>query len=108
MAPDGTAPVCRLEDAVGMLTRSRVSSGSVLRASQIEEPLLVRRGERVTVHCLNGGVALRVQARALRDGRRGELIECVLDGRDRAFSARVSDRGVAVMVLDGRPRGDTE
>lgn len=106
MVPDGTAPVSRLEDAVGMLTRARVPGGSVLRVSQIEEPVLVRRGERVTVHCLNGGVALRVQARALRDGKRGEQIECVLDGRERAFTARVSDRGVAVMVLDSEGRGD--
>jgi flagella basal body P-ring formation protein FlgA len=112
MEPDGTPPVARLEDAVGMLTQSRVKAGSVLRESQIEMPVLVRRGERVTVHCLNGGVALRVQARALRDGKRGEQIECVLDGRDRTFTARVSDRGVAVMVLDGDgsdvARGDME
>lgn len=107
MSPNGTAPVERLKDAIGMLTRTRLKEGAVLRESQIERPVLVKRGERLTVHCLNGGVALRVQARALRDGKRGEQIECVLEGRDRSFLARVSDRGVAVMVLDA-PMGELE
>lgn len=105
--PAAEAPVERLEDAVGMLARTRLDAGDVLRVGDVEAPLLVRRGDRVTVHCMSGGVALRVMARAEADGRMGELVECRIDGRRRAFLARVADRGVVVMNLDARAKEDS-
>jgi flagella basal body P-ring formation protein FlgA len=105
--PASESPVERIEDAVGMLARTRLDAGDVLRTGDIEAPLLVRRGDRVTVHCMSGGVALRVMARAEADGRMGELVECRIDGRRRAFQARVTDRGVVVMNLDARATEDS-
>ncbi|MFG0273604.1 MAG: flagella basal body P-ring formation protein FlgA, partial [Phycisphaerales bacterium] len=57
--PAEESPVGRLEDAVGMLARTRLDAGDLLRVGDIDAPLLVRRGDRVTVHCMSGGVALR-------------------------------------------------
>lgn len=100
--PAEEAPVHALEHAVGMHARTRLEAGDILRQGDIEPPLLVRRGERVTVHCISGGVALRVKARAEHDARMGELVECRIDGRRSGFAARVTGEGVAVVNLDLR------
>lgn len=100
--PAEEAPVQGLDNAVGMHARTRLEAGDILRQNDIEPPLLVRRGERVTIHCISGGVALRVKARAEHDARMGELVECRIDGRRSGFAARVTGEGVAVVNLDFR------
>lgn len=106
--PAGEAPVAGMESALGMLARTRLDAGAILRKGDIEAPILVRRGERVTVHCMSGGVALRVKARAQADARMGELVECRIDGRRGGFGARVTGRGVVVMNLDARSQEEAQ
>ena len=77
----------------------------MVRESDVEPPVLVKRGERISVHCLSGGVVVRIKARALADAREGELVECRADGGEQVISARVTGRAVAVIDADAaRPR----
>jgi len=92
------------DDVVGSALRRTLESGRVVTETDIEPPLLVQRGDKTAVHCLSGSLVLRVTARALDSGRRGEVIELEsleADRRERRrFSARVSGPGEVVASAD--------
>jgi len=98
--PAGSAMVGAVEDAVGAVARKRLDAGAILRAEALEPPIVVRRGELVTVHCVSGGVVVKAKARAARDGRAGERLELRMDGSKKTFVARVVAPGRAVVNLD--------
>ena len=96
VSPSGSPVIGDAAAAAGNLARTRLSAGTILREALIEKPLVIRRNELVTVHCLSGSVALRVEARALDNGRPGDVIEFRVDRESEPFTARVSGPGVAV------------
>jgi flagella basal body P-ring formation protein FlgA len=100
MEPGGGALVSDASDAIGKRARKRLHPGSMLRASDLEEPLAVLRGEIVEVLAVNGGIGLQTKARALRDARVGERIECRIDRSRYTFMARVDGPGRVIVVLD--------
>lgn len=88
------------EAAVG----TRLTPGQVIQAGDLAPPVVVRRGEPATVHCVSGTVVITTRARALAEAREGETIEFEsLDGR-RRFTARVDGRGRAVIVVPSPDR----
>ncbi|MBL0928225.1 MAG: flagellar basal body P-ring formation protein FlgA [Phycisphaerales bacterium] len=87
-------------DAQGLLARTRIAPGSIVRADHLEAPVVVRRGELVTVRALAGGVEVKASARARQPGARGEVIECVVEGGKKTFLARVEGPGLVVMSLN--------
>jgi flagella basal body P-ring formation protein FlgA len=60
--------------AVGLEARRAVRAGEVIRAGDLGEPELVKRGDVVTVILSTAGMTLTVRGQALRDGRRGDLV----------------------------------
>lgn len=97
MEPSGAPPVRSMPDALGAVAKTRLDAGSVLRTDHIEAPLVIRRGDLVSVHALAGGLTVRTRARALADAREGELVE-LSRARDRKpFVARAAGPGIAVL-----------
>jgi len=78
-----------LEDVAGMETTQAVPAGTVLQRSMVRSPLLVHRGEIVTVYARGAGIRVRATARAREDGALGDLVavESLLDRK--AYTARV-------------------
>lgn len=102
-----TATPCTVAQAVGAVTRARISTGQVIALANVEAPLVVKKGEIVEIHCLSGAIHLKAtRARALAAGRDGELVPFQLEGSKRSFKARMSGRGSAVLVLE--PGADGE
>jgi flagella basal body P-ring formation protein FlgA len=83
-------PFYRLEDLVGRQAIGAIVEGQVIDQEDVRAPLLVRRGDAVTVFSRSAGVQVRTTARAQEDGSRGDLItvESILN-RQRFF-ARVT------------------
>lgn len=79
-----------VEDVIGKETTRILTIGQILDDSLVQRPLLVRRGEIVTVYARSAGIRVRTTARAREDGSQGDLItvESVQDRK--AFFARVS------------------
>jgi flagella basal body P-ring formation protein FlgA len=78
------------EDAVGRQVTRSIPAGAVLAVSDLREPIVVRRGDAVTVYSRAPGIRVRTTARAKQDGGLGDLIE-VESFHDRSkFFARVS------------------
>jgi flagella basal body P-ring formation protein FlgA len=67
-------PFYRLEDVIGQQTTGAIVEGQVLEQADVRSPLLVRRGDAVTVFARSAGIQVRTTARAQEDGGRGDLI----------------------------------
>jgi flagella basal body P-ring formation protein FlgA len=79
-----------LEQVVGKESRQAIRADSLLYTNQVRSPLLVRKGERVTVRARAGSVVVRTYGTAQQDGGMGELLQVqALEGRER-YAARVS------------------
>lgn len=96
----GLAIVTDPDEVIGLKSRSRIDGGAPISPDRIEKPIIVRRGELITIRCLSGGIALSAKARASRDAREGETIELHLTGSNKTFSARIDAAGLAVVDLD--------
>jgi flagellar basal body P-ring formation protein FlgA len=80
----------RLEDVVGHETTRSIATGQSFEATWLRKPIMVRRGEVVTIFARAANVQVRTQARALEDGGRDDIVSVErLDDRQR-FTARVS------------------
>ena len=95
-----------LSAVIGMETTTTVREFSVLNQSMLRKPILVRKGDIVTVRSMNNGIVVRVNGKALDDGVKDGniLVERIDDdaksNRTRrnqepvpTFTARVVDAG---------------
>lgn len=101
MSPAERPPLTLDALAAQIEAKTRIAAGEVLTADAVQAPLAARRGDLVTVHCLSGGVTVRLRARALADVRDGEAGEFRAEGAKKTFRARMDGPGRAVMVMGG-------
>lgn len=78
----------RVEDVVGQELRRSIGAGQVLTQGDLRPPILVRRGDPVTVYARSPGIQVRTTARAAEDGALGDLITVEsLSDRKRFFAS---------------------
>lgn len=79
-----------IEEAIGKEAKQPIPLGKILQRKMLRSPLLVRRGEIVTVHVRTSGIRVRTTARARDEGALGDLVtvESTLDRR--TYLARVA------------------
>ncbi|HYZ48202.1 MAG TPA: flagellar basal body P-ring formation chaperone FlgA [Sphingomonas sp.] len=63
--------------AKGMEAAHRLMEGTIVRATDVTKPQLVRRGEPVTITMRSGGLTITTAGRALGNGAAGELVRVV-------------------------------
>ncbi len=81
-----------LGQVIGKESLRAIPLSTIIQKNFVREPLMVERGETVTVFARTGGVSVRTFATAKQDGAQGELIQVeTLDKKER-FSARISAR----------------
>ncbi len=89
-----------VDEVIGSETTRAIPAGRIIDSQSVQQPLLVRRGNLVTVYARNAGIRVRTTARAREDGSLGDLV-AVESLADRApFFARVS--GVQEVELYAR------
>lgn len=79
-----------VEEVVGRQVTRSIPAGAVLAAGDLREPVVVRRGDAVTVYSRAPGIRVRTTARAKQDGGLGDLIEVESFSDRSKFFARVS------------------
>jgi flagellar basal body P-ring formation protein FlgA len=94
LAGSGTA-LTRLEEAIGLNARRAINANTVLSAALVESPVLVRRGDSISVSARSGGVSVQTSAVALADGRSGERIRVRNLRSDRVIDVRVTGPATA-------------
>ena len=79
-----------LADVVGKEATRAIAAGKPLTRDAVRPPILVRRGEVVTVYSRASGIRIRTMARAHDDGGEGELVAVEPLTDRNTFFARVS------------------
>jgi flagella basal body P-ring formation protein FlgA len=78
-----------MEQVVGREARQPLQAGEVVYADQVQAPMLVKRGDLITVGSQGGGIRVRTSARALQDGANGDLIQVESLESKQRYDARV-------------------
>jgi flagella basal body P-ring formation protein FlgA len=92
-------PLRELELALGRELLQTVAAGQALSAEQVRAPILVRRGDPVTVYARANGLQVRVTARAQDEGSLGDMVTVESFNDRRRFLARVCGlQEVEIMV----------
>ena len=81
------------EKAVGREASRNLAAGSVVRAPDVVEPRLVRRGEPVSVTVRSSGFAIATPGRALGSGAAGDLVRVVILSTNRTLDGIVEGTG---------------
>jgi flagella basal body P-ring formation protein FlgA len=92
-----------IEKLIGMEARQAIPIGAMVFSDQVQPPVLVKRGELVTVASQGSGIRVRTTAKAREDGVQGQLVQLEsLDTRER-FEARVTGRREAAIIAITSP-----
>lgn len=86
---DRTGTFHAIEDVVGTEATQAIPAGTVLQASLVRSPIMVRRGDVVTVYSRAAGIRIRVTARAREDAALGELVTVESLSDRKTYTARV-------------------
>lgn len=85
----GQSPLTLLEDAVGREVTRALGAGQAIVAGDVRAPLLVRRGEPVTVWARAAGLRVRTVAVAREEGGAGDLVTVESRQTRQTYFARV-------------------
>lgn len=88
-----------LDDAIGMGVKRPIAQGRPIFSQQLEQPILIRRGESVIISAESGILAVKMTGTALADGRRGELIRVKNLTSARIIDARVIAPGQVTVPM---------
>jgi len=78
-----------VDDVIGKETLRAVPVGAIFEAAGVRAPLLVRRGEAVTVYARAAGIRVRTTARAREDGALGDPVDVESLFDRKTYQARV-------------------
>lgn len=84
-----TAAFHTIEDVVGKEARQAISAGRPISRDALRSPVVVRRGEVVTVYARSAGICVRTVARAREEGSVDDLITVEAMDTRKPFFARV-------------------
>lgn len=89
-------------EIVGMAARYQLRSGVAIRKGDVRPPILVRRGELVTMEIRTPHILITVRARALESGARGETIRLRNTQSKKTIEARILGPGRVSVSIAGQ------
>jgi flagella basal body P-ring formation protein FlgA len=100
------SPFDSLDRLVGMEARQAIQPGETIFTDQVQAPILVKRGEMITVVSQGGGIRVRTTALARENGAKGELVKVEAEETGERFDARVIGPREAAVFVGGTNRPD--
>jgi flagella basal body P-ring formation protein FlgA len=91
--PPSIPPLASSEEALGKWPRTMIHAGTSIRATMLRNPMVVLRGDTVTVEVFNGAAHLELQGLAQGSGAMGETIAVLNPDSHKQFPARVEGKG---------------
>lgn len=82
------------QTAVGKVLKRSYLPGQVVQPNQLAAPLLVKRGQQVTLHAEAGGIEIHMGGKAMSDGAVGERIRVRNVSSNRIVEGEVIAKGV--------------
>ncbi|MCA9302870.1 MAG: flagellar basal body P-ring formation protein FlgA [Phycisphaerales bacterium] len=85
-------------EVLGLASTTSLRAGDVIRVEDVTMPIVIKRGDIVSVRSIAGSIVANRRARALEDARDGEVFKLEsIDRKDR-FTARASGPGQAIIA----------
>ena len=64
-----------VEKLIGMEARQAIQAGDIVFTDSVQAPIVVKRGDVITVTSQSGGIRVRTSGQALHDASRGDLVQ---------------------------------
>lgn len=89
-----------VEDAVGMEVKQSVQAGQVVQSLSLRRPIVVKRGELITVYSIAAGVQVKATGKALADAALGDVILLEAAETKKQFQCRVTAPQEAMVFVE--------
>jgi len=86
---------------VGTIALRDIKAGTIIKADDIRTPLLVKYGDIVNVLFREGGVSIKMRAKAIKEGRAGDIIELENTITYKKFYGKIDSKGCVLVGLEG-------
>lgn len=86
-------PIGIVDDAIGQTSRRSLRAGDVLRSSQLAAPIVVKRGDPVTMTARQDGIEVSMGGEALDAGARGAVVRVKNSASGQVVRMRVLGAG---------------
>jgi len=93
-------PVTTPEDAVGQMSRRMLRPGDILRSGQLSSPVVVKRGDAVTMSARRDGIEVSTAGEALDAGARGAVVRVRNANSGQVVRMRVAGPGAVEPVAN--------
>ena len=88
-------------EVIGLAVRRTLSPGQPMRAADLRAPVIVPRGDTVTIHYHVGTLAITARGRALHDGAAGDVVRVINTDSNRTIEVVVTGPNeVSVLNVD--------
>jgi len=84
---------------IGKEIKFAVNKGETFRNSALDTPLVIKRGDTVSMESSGGGISVRTSATAISDGRIGQQIRVKNNQSARIINAKVVEAGKVQSIL---------
>jgi flagella basal body P-ring formation protein FlgA len=91
-------PISNPADAVGQMSRRMLRPGDILRSGQLSTPVLVKRGDAVTMVARREGIEVSMAGEALDAGGKGAVVRVRNAGSGQVVRMRVAGPGTVEPV----------
>jgi flagella basal body P-ring formation protein FlgA len=78
-----------IEKLIGMEAKQQLQQNEIVYSDQVHSPVLVKRGELISVSSRSGSISVRTSAKAVQDGSKGDLIQVESIDSKQRYDARV-------------------
>lgn len=89
----------RAEDVIGLSAKRTLAPGTIVTRDNLLQPLLIRRGDAVTIKAEADGLIVHMPGVAMTDGRRGEPIRVKNINSAKMVDAQVVEAGVVSVPM---------
>jgi flagella basal body P-ring formation protein FlgA len=92
--------VVNIDDAVGLEVKQPIAAGQIVQTLSLRRPLVVKRGELITVLSVAAGVQVKATAKALAEAALGDVILLEAVETKKQFQGRVTGPQEAMVFVD--------
>lgn len=78
-----------IDKLIGMEAKQPLQQDEIVYTDEVQSPVLVKRGELITVSSRSGAICVRTSAKATQDGSKGDLIQVESVDSKQRYDARV-------------------
>ncbi len=104
-ASERRTPLQSVEPIIGQEAKQTLTAGSIVYSDSVQAPIVVKRGDLITVSSQGSGIRVRTTVRALHDCARGELVQVESLQTKQRFDARVTGiREATIAAVTTSPR----